>query len=255
MHIFGYPELLTPISHLKHYTQLKISFQGEYLNYLSRHGGSANAGTYADSTKYYFDITPAKFSNALDRFAQFFIAPLYTEELTEKEINAIESEHQKNLQIDAWRIRMVGKSMIDKAHPYSKFGTGNKWTLWENTKENDIKIREELINFQNRWYSANIMGLAVSGRETLDELEEMVIAKFAAVKSKGIEAPHWQPLVYEEGDQKGMQLNVVPVKDSRSLCISFPCPDFDTTYYRSSVSGGQWEGRREEENILDINCF
>lgn len=212
-----------------------VYFQSEYLNYLSRHGGSANAGTYADSTKYYFDVTPAKFNSALDRFAQFFIAPLYTEELTEKEINAIESEHQKNLQIDAWRIRMVGKSLIEQSHPYSKFGTGNKWTLWENTKENDIKIREELINFQNRWYSSNIMGLSVSGRETLDELEEMVLSKFSAVKNKGIEAPSWEPLKYD-GDKRGIQLNVTPVKDTRSVCISFPCPDFDQLYFRSAVS-------------------
>lgn len=212
--------------------------QGEYLNYLSRHGGSANAGTYADSTKYYFDITPAKFSNALDRFAQFFIAPLYTEELTEKEINAIESEHQKNLQIDAWRIKMVSKSLVNKSHPYCKFGTGNKWTLWENTKETGVKIREELINFQNRWYSSNIMGLCVSGRESLDELEEMVLSKFSAVKNKNIEAPHWEPLKFE-GEEQGVLLNVLPVKDTRTICISFPCPDFDLLYYRSGVSANE----------------
>lgn len=130
---------------------------------------------------------------------------------------------------------MVGKSLIEKSHPYSKFGTGNKWTLWENTKENDIRIREELINFQNRWYSSNIMGLSVSGRETLDELEEMVLSKFSAVKNKGIEAPSWEPLKYD-GDKRGIQLNVTPVKDTRSVCISFPCPDFDQLYFRSAVS-------------------
>lgn len=231
-----YPEavsLLFEFRYISH-NNIWICFQGEYLNYLSRHGGSANAGTYPDSTKYYFDITPSKFNNALDRFAQFFISPLYTEELTEKEINAIESEHQKNLQIDTWRIRMVCKSLVNN-HAYSKFGTGNKWTLWENTKENDIKIREELFKFQDRWYSANIMGLSVYGRESLDELEEMVLSKFSAVKNKNIKAPEWEPLSFE-GEGKAMLLNVVPVKDTRSLCIQFPCPDFDTLYYKSRVS-------------------
>lgn len=158
--------------------------------------------------------------------------------MTEKEINAVDSEHSKNLNVDAYRIRMVNKSLVDPAHPYSKFGGGNKWTLWENTRENNINIREELFKFQERWYSANIMGLAVNGRESLDELEEMVLSKFSAVKNKNIEAPHWEPLNYEVDKERGIQVNVLPVKDTRCLGISFPCPDFDQMYYKSGVSGG-----------------
>lgn len=210
--------------------------------YLSTNGGSANAATYADTTKYYFDVTPDKFEGALDRFAQFFIAPLYTESATEKEINAIESENQKNAQTDVWRIKSAGKSLLDKKHPYSKFGTGNKWTLWENTKANGVNIREELLKFQDRWYSANVMGLVVFGRDSLDELERMVLEKFYAVKNKNTEAPTWDPIVYKP-DEGVLLINAVPVKDTRSLALSFPCPDFNQ-YYKSGVSvqtGSQYD--------------
>ena len=34
---------------------------------------------------------------------QFFIAPLFTEAATARELNAVHSEHSKNLQNDSWR--------------------------------------------------------------------------------------------------------------------------------------------------------
>ena len=36
----------------------------------------------------------------MDRFSQFFVAPLFTESATDRERNAIESEHSKNLQVE-----------------------------------------------------------------------------------------------------------------------------------------------------------
>lgn len=81
-------------------------------------GGSSNASTYADNTKYYFDIVPSQLEGALDRFAQFFIAPLFTESATDREINAVDSEHDKNIAVDVWRIRQVSKSLADHNHPY-----------------------------------------------------------------------------------------------------------------------------------------
>lgn len=86
------------------------------------------------------------------------------------------------------------------------------------------------------------MGLCVSGKETLDELEEVVLAKFSAVKNKNIEAPHWEPIEHEKGPKL---INVLPVKDTRSLSISFPCPDLDLLYYKSAVSNGNFHLKRE----------
>jgi len=50
----------------------------EYKQFISTHGGSNNAFTSYDHTNYFFDINPQQFEQALDRFAQFFIAPLCT---------------------------------------------------------------------------------------------------------------------------------------------------------------------------------
>lgn len=96
----------------------KYPNENAYSTFLSENGGQSNASTYPDNTKYYFDIVPNQLEGALDRFAQFFISPLFTESATEREINAVDSEHDKNVAIDVWRIRQVSKSLADPNHPY-----------------------------------------------------------------------------------------------------------------------------------------
>ncbi|XP_059607534.1 insulin-degrading enzyme [Phlebotomus argentipes] len=226
------PGLAHFLEHMLFLGTEKYPNENDYSTYLAENGGNSNASTYADITKFYFDIVPDKLEGALDRFAQFFIAPLYTESATDREINAVHSEHEKNVPMDSWRVRQVNKSLSNPQHPYSKFGTGNKKTLDEDCKLKGINIRDELLKFQDKWYSANIMSLAVFGKESLDELEEMVTSKFAQVVNKDVTAPTWDESPYTD-NETGVRVNVVPVKDTRSLTITFPCPDLEGLYKSS----------------------
>jgi insulysin len=60
--------------------------ENAYSAYLSAHGGSSNAYTSSEETNYYFDVQHQHLAGALDRFAQFFIAPLFTETATQREL-------------------------------------------------------------------------------------------------------------------------------------------------------------------------
>lgn len=184
--------------------------------------------------KYYFDVVHNKLEGALDRFAQFFIGPLFTDSATDREINAVNSEHEKNLATDVWRIRQVNKALADPEHPYSKFGTGNAKTLSDDPKQLGINVRDELLKFHEKWYSANIMCLAVYGRESLDELEAMVISRFAEIVNKNVVSPRWtnHPFLPEHYATK---VSIVPVKDSRTLTLTFPTGDLDQ-FYKAGVS-------------------
>ncbi|KAJ6645539.1 Insulin-degrading enzyme [Pseudolycoriella hygida] len=225
----------------------KYPNENAYATYLSENGGSSNASTYGDNTKYYFDVAPNHLDGALDRFAQFFIAPLFTESATEREINAVDSEHDKNIATDLWRTKQVSKSLADPNHPYSKFGTGSKETLLEEPLKNGINVRDELIKFHDKWYSANIMSLAVFGKESLDDLEKMVVSKFSGIVNKNIEAPRWERSPYLP-EHQASKLSIVPVKDSRSLTISFPTGDIEKHYksapehYLSHLLGHEGKG-------------
>lgn len=44
---------------------------------------------------------------ALDRFAQFFLAPLFTESATEREVNAVDSENTNYQKDDNWRLMQL----------------------------------------------------------------------------------------------------------------------------------------------------
>ena len=77
----------------------KYPDENSYSSFLQKHGGHSNAYTAGESTNYYFDVVHNHLEEALDRFSQFFVAPLFTESATDRERNAIESEHSKNLQV------------------------------------------------------------------------------------------------------------------------------------------------------------
>lgn len=210
----------------------KYPCENEYNKYLSEHGGSSNAYTAADHTNYYFDVAPDAFSGALDRFSQFFVTPLFTESAVEREVNAVNSEHEKNIQNDYWRLAQLEKATADLEHDFSKFGTGNKETLETIPKEKGIVVRDALLQFHAKWYSSNIMALALLGKESLDELEAMVINLFTEVENKNVTVPEWTTHPFGP-DQCRRLCYVVPVKDIRNLYITFPIPDLHPHYKTS----------------------
>ncbi|XP_075989549.1 insulin degrading metalloproteinase [Anticarsia gemmatalis] len=202
----------------------KYPEENEYNKFLSEHGGSSNASTSSDHTTYYFDVLPAHLNNALDIFAQFFISPLFTESATGRELSAVNSEHEKNSSSDTWRLDQLNKSTAAKTHPFHKFGTGNRDTLETIPKSKGIDVRKELLQFHNQWYSSNIMTLVVMGKESLDELEAMVVPLFSVVEDKSVTAPVWPEHPFPP-ELRRKRAYCLPVKDLRSLSIDFPIPD------------------------------
>ncbi len=207
----------------------KYPDENEYSKFLSQHGGSSNAYTSSDHTNYYFDVSPKHLKGALDRFSQFFIEPLFTESATDREVKAVNSEHEKNIPTDSWRIKQLEHSLSDPDHDYYKFGTGNSETLDVVPKSKGINVRDELLKFHNQWYSSNIMALSVLGNQPLDELEEMIRGFFSAVKNKNVEVPSWDKHPFREQENRTITY-VVPVKDIRHLNITFPIPDLHPYY-------------------------
>ncbi|CAG2101366.1 unnamed protein product [Medioppia subpectinata] len=210
----------------------KYPDDNDYFKYITSNGGFANAYTAQSNTTYYFDISTNYISEALDRFSQFFVEPLFTESATDREINAVQSEYERDLPLDVWRNYQLDKTLSDPNNDYNKFSIGNIESLKEIPLKNGTNVRQELLSFHDRWYSANIMSLVVLGKESINSLEEIVIPLFSVIKHKsGVTLPKWQtnPLT---ADWLRKQYFVVPVKDKRSLNIAFPITDM-SAHYRS----------------------
>ena len=223
----------------------KYPKENDYNEYLSAHSGHSNAYTAATETNYYFEVAASKDSDsgkltngastpplygALDRFAQFFISPLFLLSTLDRELKAVDSENKKNLQSDNWRLSQLSKSLSSKKHPYHHFSTGNLDTLRDKPKERGIDVRKEFIQFHDNHYSANRMKLVVLGKESLDELETWVGDLFAGVHNKDLPQKRWDGLQPLTKDELMTQIFAKPVMDQRTLDIYFPYEDEEYLY-------------------------
>jgi insulysin len=199
------------LEHMLFMGTAKYPVENAYSAFLNDHGGSSNAYTAEEQTVYYFDVQNDFFGEALDMFASFFTCPLFGESSVSNEINAVHSENTKNLQADSWRMFQLLKSLSRPDHPFSHFATGNLETLQAAPQKDGLNIRDLMLQFYERYYSSNIMKLAVYGKESIEELEEMVIQKFSEVPNKGI-SPAVFPSDPFRSQEVSKALQVVPVR-------------------------------------------
>ena len=148
-------------------------------------------------------------------------------------MKAVNSENDKNLASDSWRLMQLERSMSKDGHAYGKFGTGNLDTLDAAPKTNGLNVRQELLKFHDQWYSSNIMALAVLGKQTLDELEALVLEHFDKVENKTVTLPQWPDHPYAEG---GTLVHYMPVKDWRRMSMNFAIPDYGEHHLSKPVS-------------------
>ncbi|CAM3845667.1 Protease 3 precursor [Vibrio aerogenes CECT 7868] len=200
---------------------------GEFQNFINQHGGSHNAWTGTEHSCFFFDISPSAFEKALDRFALFFISPLFNEEALDKERLAIESEYKLKINDDTRRLYQVHKETINPLHPFAKFSVGNLQTL---SDRNGVSIRQEILDFYQQNYSSDLMTLVMLAPEPLDVLESHANAFFSAIpnqmkRGKSVSVP------FVTAEQTGIQIEVEPLKDIRKLSLAFPLGGM-TQHYR-----------------------
>ncbi|KAG2324874.1 hypothetical protein Bca52824_007602 [Brassica carinata] len=254
---FSDPEGLDGLAHfLEHmlfYASEKFPDEHSFLKFVTEHGGRANAYTASLRTNYHFDVNADCFYEALDRvlicscltrFSQFFIKPLMSADATMREINAVESEYQKNLLSDPWRIWQLQKHLSREDYPYHKFITCNMDTLFERPKAKGVDTRGELIKFYDEHYSANLMHLVVYGKENLDKIQGLVEEMFQEIRNTNKSIPRF-PGPPCTADHLQILVKTVPIMQSHMLRIFWPAtPSIqEAPYkYRSHLIGHEGEG-------------
>ncbi|WP_323816123.1 insulinase family protein [Cellvibrio sp. NN19] len=199
---------------------------GEYQEFISQHGGSFNAYTAAENTNYFFDIDNDQLYPALDRFAQFFIAPLFSPEYVERERNAVNSEYLAKLKDDGRREWDVYRDLMNPAHPGSTFSVGNLSTLADRERRS---VRDDMIAFYQQYYSSHLMSLVVLGRDNLDALESEVRSRFSDVPEREVDIPRQYPALFD-AQRLPASVEIKPEKELRQLTFNFPIPNPDQFY-------------------------
>ncbi|TDG16024.1 peptidase M16 [Seongchinamella unica] len=219
----------------------------EYEEFVTEHGGNRNAFTSFEHTNYFFDINAPYLPEALDRFAQFFIAPRFDAEYVDREKNAVEAEYQMGLKSDPRRGLDVLQEVMNEQHPFSQFAVGSLESLADRP---DSSIRDELLRFYDEHYSANVMRLVVLGSESLDELESLVVPMFSEVPNKDFEHEPISAPIFVEGDLP-MFLQIKPQATLRQMQVLFPIADYRSEYRAKPLSYlGNLVGHEGEGSLL-----
>ena len=194
----------------------------EFMTFLSQNGGNSNAFTALEDTNYHFAVNRDQLEGALDRFAQFFIAPKFDPQFALREIHAVDSEHQKNLKNDFRRAYEVQKGLYNPAHPITQFGTGNLRSL--GGEELDAqRLQEDLIAFYQKNYRPNRMKLAVLGPQSLEQLEAWVRVLFGPIPNQDLPDPKQANLPPITAPLPRL-VRIDPVSEQRNLKLSWVVP-------------------------------
>ena len=111
-----------------------------------------------------------------------FAEPLLDINYMNKEIDAVNSEHEKNINQDNWRQMELIKSLSNPNHPFSKFSTGSTKSLRGVDPE---KLHNKILKFYDNYYTPSNMKLTVLGYQDIEVLQDLVTRIFSDIR-KGL---------------------------------------------------------------------
>ena len=199
-----------------------------YQRFISTHGGRDNAFTSFEHTRFFFDIDKRQLEPALDRFAQFFVAPLFPARYVSRERQVVHSEYRARRNTEGRRIYAAEQQAFNPEHPASRFSIGTNKTLADRTGH---EVRDDLIAFYRSHYSADLMALTVLGKEPLTVLEQWVRKRFKGIRRTDAKPLRIRVPLFAPG-RLPARVDVVPVKNLRRLSLSFPIPEVYTLWRR-----------------------
>lgn len=131
--------------------------------------GSSFAEVDPDETSYTIGTHEEFLDEALDRFSQFFIAPMMSNETMIREREIIDMEFQLRKNNDDARHAQLLASLGQSAHPSNTFTCGNSQTLKGHIDDDELYAR--VYDFWTQNYSAHRMMLCLQSNRTLDNLQ------------------------------------------------------------------------------------
>jgi secreted Zn-dependent insulinase-like peptidase len=202
--------------------------------FMSANGGYNNAYTADEVTVYYAELSSASSHEGMDRFSDFFRAPLFQKKYVEKEVHAIGSEHAKNVQDSQRRILQVAYSLANPESPVVGFHTGDVETLLEKPKQEGLDPVEQLKVYFNSFYCPARMRLVTYGPGSLEDQLSEAEQKFGnltafssnctAAEVSFAKPEPWGPA------RMGQFVTVQGSLPQAQLWLHFPMPDVSKNY-------------------------
>jgi len=168
-----------PISGMAHFLEhmlfngtKKFPDENHFMTYITKNGGYSNAFTAHNHTCYYYTIQPNMLLDSLELFSSFFEEPLLKEDSINREKEAVNAEHSKNIFNDTWRLNEIVRKACLESHPIKKFGTGSNKTL------NIPNIHDHVRTFFENHYSSDLMTLVIIAKDDIETAKKQIIRAF-----------------------------------------------------------------------------
>ena len=126
-------------------------------------------------------------------------------------------------------------TILISLHRYSKFFTGNKFTLLEETTRQGINLRQRLVDFYERYYSANQMSLAIVAPQSTAQLTKFVSTAFGTIPNRNVRRPEeeWAFRIPPYGSNSSNHkaglvpaeksiVEIVPIQELRQVTVTWP---------------------------------
>jgi protease III len=210
---------------LAHYTEHMVLMGSKrypepssFSEFLNRHSGSYNASTSGNRTAYYFEVENSVIDGALDHLVDAIAEPNFDPQFADKERNAVNSEMTLYRSSDGFRIEQVDSETINPNHPAAQFSGGNLETLRD--KDNS-KLHDALVNFHDKYYSANIMVGVIYSNQPIKKLEALAEKAFGQIPNKNIIVPKIDKPAFTK-QFIGKQIAMIPAQPRKMLLLKFP---------------------------------
>ena len=207
------------LEHMLFLGSKKYPKENHFEEKLKSYGGDSNAYTAAFETVYYFSVIDDKLEEILDIFANFFIEPLFNKDSVDREINAINSEHMKNINNDAWIKYHIIKSLSKKDSIINKFSTGNLVSLNKQT------VRDEMIQFYKKYYCSDNICVCIVSPKSLYQTEDIFTKIFNQIPLKKCRVPDE---IYSKNkpfyETSKLEYHLIPIMDINTITYFWEIP-------------------------------
>jgi insulysin len=179
-----------------------------YNNNIKKYGGFSNAWTNMFETVYYFSVFNDGIEHLMDIFSRFFIDPLFNEDAVQREINAVNSEHQKNINDDNWREYQTIRNLANKDNKWNTFATGSNSTMNKKT------IRNAMIKFYNQFYVSENISVCIVSNINIKNQKNLLKSTFGNIPTKLKKEITIQKPIY---DNFGKTYQMIPLSDIQKI--------------------------------------
>jgi len=146
--------------------------------FISSHGGSSNAFTDSERTVYYNAIDTESFAGGFSRFIEFFSRPSFDPTYIQKEVNAVDSEHDLHINDPHWRMfSLVANLSLPPGNHYS---TGDSSTLLPQGPE---ALADAVRKYFAANYCFNRLSIAIVSPLPVSDQVEIVRDVFSSISS------------------------------------------------------------------------